>query len=34
VNHEKEVTGGLEPGQPRDTKDNACVLKQKAFQHL
>lgn len=31
MNHGKEVTAGLEPGQPGDTEDNACVLKREAF---
>lgn len=27
MNHGTEVTAGLEPGRPRDTRDNFCVLK-------
>lgn len=27
MNHGAEVTAGLEPGKPRDTRDNFCVSK-------
>ena len=34
MNHGAEVTGGLEPGRPRDATDNFCVLKGDFLQFL